>query len=113
MTGASLTSGIVTVSAGVYDVEAMATAFSVGNHRLRLYDVTGAAVLLEGLNANAPGASWQTAGLLRGRITLAVETELRLDHFTQTAATAGLGIPATAGTPEIYAQLWLRWVAAS
>jgi hypothetical protein len=113
LTGASISAGVVTLPAGVYDVSATATAFAVGNHRARLYDVTNSAALLQGMNANAPGANWQTAAILMGRITLSAETQVRLEHFTQSAATSGLGIPASTGASEVYAVLRFEWLRAS
>jgi len=103
----SLSGGIVTVPAGTYEVEASAPASDVDSHKIKLYDLTAAADLIIGNNAQNPsGHSGQTHSSLFGTITLTVTTELRLRHrCTTTQLSNGFGIQTGYGVDEIYAQM--------
>ncbi|KKL54175.1 hypothetical protein LCGC14_2268010, partial [marine sediment metagenome] len=51
--GASLATDRITLPAGVYEIEAGAPARNATSHRLRLQNITGAATLLLGQNADS------------------------------------------------------------
>ncbi len=101
--------GIVTIAsdeftpiAGDYRLSAYAPALNTNGHRLRLFNVTGAAVVQEGAtlyNAVASSANAQ----LDVRFTANGTDAYRIDHWTELAvATTGLGRRANDGSPEIY-----------
>lgn len=92
--GASLSANEITLPAGRYRIDASAPAWDVGAHKARLWDVTGAQVLVVGTNA------WQSSadsilGLshIRGTFTLTAQANVRIEHHAQTTAnTLGLGV---------------------
>ena len=122
ITGASLAANRVTLPAGTYEIEASAPAREVDTHRLRLQDITGAATLLVGQNADTdlattPSAATpevQTTAHLFGRFTLTVQSDLELQHWTESAnATDGMGAAGTdTGSVEVYADVRIRKVSA-
>lgn len=100
--GASLASNQVTLPAGTYRVVGYAaTAGSPGNHQARLYDITGAAVLLLGMITNVAGSPAMVSGVF----TLAAPSAVELQHrCSATQADTGMGSPASFGT-EVYATI--------
>lgn len=110
--GVALASDEITgVAAGVYEVDASAPGYDVAYHQARLYDVTGAAVLVVGTQEYTnPAVDARNRSFVRGRFTLAVASTLRLEHrCTSTLATYGLGSAASL-TTEIYADVMIRKV---
>jgi len=106
--GASLSANQVTLPAGTYDFMAVAPAFRVDGHVLRLQDITGAATLVDGMSGltRFDNFEFETHSFAWGRFTLAVTSAIELQHFTVTARIInGLGVnlnQATVGD-EIYA----------
>lgn len=113
VTGASLSSNEVTLPAGTYDVEASCPAFRVNYHQARLWDVTNGALLLPGTPSYQGTTDGSTLSLVRGRITLAGSTVVRLEHYcTSTKASDGFGFAnAGPGISPVYSSLVLTKVA--
>lgn len=110
ITGASLSSNEVTLPAGTYEIDALAPAYAVARHQARLYNVTGAAVLLDGTSMYADPGDVNTVSFVRGRFTLASTSAVRLEHRCGTTnGTNGLGIAANFAT-EVYADVMIREV---
>lgn len=114
--GASLASSTVTLPAGTYEVFAIAQAYAVGSHQIRLMNATDGVVLVAGLSSFAPSgsAAAQTSAILEGRFVLAATKGLRLSHYTQSAQSSiGLGnaLDANATSPAPFAQITIRKVA--
>lgn len=75
----------ITLPRGVYDVWATAVGYQINRHVIRLYDVTNATELIHGVGVLAPaGTVLQIQATLDGRIHLAGDTALRLEHMCQT-----------------------------
>ena len=112
ISGASLATNQVTLPAGTYEVDGSTPCYNGQQHQARLYDVTAAAALLLGSSAHADAANnVMNYSLIRGRFTLAVQSEVRLEHrCTSTLATTGFGLATSFGT-EVYADLMIRKVA--
>lgn len=112
ITGASLASNQITLPAGIYDVEASAPAYAVGQHKAKLMVSAGADLLIgtsEYIDASDPTMS---RSLVRGRIVLAAETVLELRHrCAVTAATNGFGTPSNFAVIEVYSDVLIRKVA--
>lgn len=111
--GTGLTADEITgLVAGTYEVEALAPAHAVNGHQARLYDVTGAVVLVLGSNeyANTAGNAI-TKSVVRGRFTLTATSTVRLEHrcATTSGGTYGFGQANSFGT-EVYAGLQIRKV---
>lgn len=108
--GSSQTAGVITLPAGTYYTEAECPFYDVNGNRLRLYDVDNTATLVSGTNQDGiSGNNVSGQALLKGRFTLASETDVRFDLYTNTArATDGLGRAVTTGDLEIYTNV-LIW----
>lgn len=108
---ATLASNEVTLPAGTYDVWASAPAYYCGSHQLRLYNVTGDAVLVTGQSsfAIASGGYYPlTHAPLVGTFTLAGQSAVRLEHQVETTNNGqGFGRPCNF-TTEVYASLEVR-----
>lgn len=108
--GASLVSNELTLPAGTYEIDATCPAFDCGRHQSRLFNVTGAAALIEGTSAYSATSGFSES-FLRGRFTLPTTSNIRVEHRCQTTkATSGFGVYSGFGT-EVYADVQLRQVA--
>lgn len=106
---ASLASNQLTLAAGTYRCLIVCPAIAVGANQARLYDTTGAAVLVLGQNAYGVSTNpHQEVSAIQGRFTIGVESVLEVQHrCTSTQATNGYGVKANFGT-EVYtvAEFW-------
>lgn len=102
----ALSSNQVTLQPGQYDISAKASCYQVNGTKLRLYSVTDASYLLEGLNAQSGSSDTVSSEPeLRGRIEITEEKTIELRHYTASArAGAGLGFNVGSGD-NIFAQL--------
>jgi len=99
--------------AGDYQIDVSALSYKGGKHRLRLYNVTGTAVVQEGEGAiaNAPYSD-ASAALLTCKFTANGTDAYRIDHYTNAAqASNGLGLNIGDGSSEIYMTITLRKLA--
>jgi len=99
--GATLSTGDLIVPPGTYQVWATAACHRCLGHGLRLYDVGAAAPLLTGTGAwsyNSTGGD-STTTMLIGQLTLAEETTVRLQHWTDAAHVFAFNGAATAQLP--------------
>lgn len=109
--GASLTGTTITLPAGTYNFYASGQAWAVEEHFLRLLNVDTSGQIARGQSAYArSGTPTQTLATIRGRFTIAGETDIRLEHFTEGAQTGnGLGQASnTAAQIEIFADIWIE-----
>lgn len=89
-----LGSGMFSMIAGTYDIEASAPAFESSAHQLILYGVTVLGDYDYGTIAYADSASDMSVSWLRTRITIASgEQNFQLLHYTSGADANGLGTP--------------------
>jgi hypothetical protein len=108
----SLVGNQITLAAGTYDCLISAPAWYAGRHQARLYNTTGAAVVLIGTSEFAQSGIGdnkdQTRSIIRGRFTIAASQVLEVQHqVTITRATHGFGVECNF-TSEIYtiAEFW-------
>jgi hypothetical protein len=109
---ASLSGNQFVLSAGTYEIDAIAPASAVDRHQLRLYNVTSSTVLVigESIDADSTSPGTQNTAHLLGYFTVAASQTLALQHQCQTTnASNGLGVPANF-TTETYATVKLRKV---
>lgn len=101
---ASLSGNQITLQPGVYTVYAIAPAFQVGGHQLRLQNITDAVTEILGhVSYSSTTDSISTHVFLFFRLSISVATIFELQHRCQlTKASSGLGVNATIDT-EIYA----------
>lgn len=97
------------LAAGTYRALISCPAFGVNRHQSRLYNVTGAAVLLVGSSMWAASDQFvENRSFTAGRFTVAAAQTLEIQHRCQlTHADHGLGVEANF-THEIYtlAEFW-------
>lgn len=107
----TISSNKFTPIAGSYHafIKAPANA-SAGAHRLRLYNVTGASAVEEGINGRA--LSGTGLAILDMYFTANGTDEYRVDHYTAVAqATFGLGFNVGDGSNEVYLSIRLEKLA--
>ena len=108
ITGASLATNQITLPAGTYRIWARAPAFRTNVHKIRLYNVTDAVVMIVGSSAYASATySGSSDSFIQGyRFTVSGTKAVRLDHYTlSTEATNGLGLSTSSGDIEVYAEV--------
>lgn len=110
--GVTLVTNVITgLPAGTYEATASAPAYGVGQHQLRLYDVTGAAALVSGSSEFSTANTTTNRSLLQGRFSLAATSDLRLEHrCAQTITTQGYGVATGFGAVEVYTDLQIHKV---
>jgi hypothetical protein len=115
ISGASLSSNVVTLPAGTFKLVARAPGYKCDRHRIALYDVTGSAYVFQGANAMTPGGfDTITDAWLRCILTLSTPTAFRIDHRIQeaTGTTQTLGrAMAFAGLVEVYTEVFVERLA--
>lgn len=114
ITGASLASDQITLTAGTYSIRASAPAFV--NHQARLYNVTDAANTIIGTTENANPAAevdpTHARSFVIGEFTIAGTKVFELRDWTlETRATNGLGAALGSGAVEVYSEVEIRRIA--
>lgn len=109
------TTGIVTslsanqfiLPAGTYDIQASASTHQSNGSKLRLRNITDGTTLLLGSSVfTGTTISTTPNTILNGQITISSPKTLELQHYIAIAkATDGLGLPASSGESEVYAQI--------
>lgn len=109
----SIASNQFTPIAGAYEIFVRAAAHgSVGFHRLRVYNVTGAASVDEGMNNRGGTASEGDEATITTQFTTNGTDAYRIDHYTQSiVATNGFGAAMALGVNEVYMEIILRKLA--
>lgn len=108
--GASLAANRITLPVGTYEVDALAQAHRVFDHKAVLFNVTDAATVVAGFSSYADGTNGgSTPSSVRGRFTIAGQKVFELRHrCSSTYATIGLGRPSSFGDIEVYADVLIR-----
>lgn len=110
----SISSNQFTPIAGTYDIHVECACAAVNGSRLRIYNVTGAAVVgVPDLNGFASATSTQGLTISLDQLFTANGTDAyRIDHYTVAAkATSGLGGAVNDGAAEVYTRVVLRKLA--
>lgn len=120
ITSASINTGtgVMSLPAGTYRVQAYAVGHMCDNHAIRLRNTTDGTTLLVGLNAfstrfgdSFAGQKGQSTAELFGVFTIAGTKNIELQHRGQTTrATDGLGSPNSFGEDEVYADILFHLV---
>jgi hypothetical protein len=107
--GASLSSGVVTLPAGMYEIEASAPGYTTNSHQVRLYNVTDSTVIEVGTSEyNFSTGNVMTRSSVRAYFTIAAGTTktIRLDHWAQSSVSGSSGGVFTgSGAIEVYAEM--------
>lgn len=111
--GASLAGNEITLPAGQYEIVGSAPAFGASADTVRLYNVTGAAVLVKGESVWVNNTTTERRVGIRGSFTLAVASVVRIEQYASAnIATNGFGVDAGMGAvPNHFTDIYLRRVA--
>jgi len=105
ITGCTLSSSVISLPAGTYQVLARAGAFMTQRHKCRLQNTSDATTIALGQNAISDTSAGQasTFSLLQTEFTLAGTKNIELQHRCQTTrATDGFGSACNFSDDEIY-----------
>jgi hypothetical protein len=111
ITGASLSSNQITLPAGTYFVEALASGLAVDHHRAFLYNVTDSDIEVLGMQIFNSAWNTLTSGFspVYGRFTISGTKVFELRHRTQSAkADIGLGHYMNDTRSSIYSSVIIR-----
>ncbi len=112
ITNCTLTSSVISLPAGTYEVSAYAPALFVATHKLRLQNTTAATTIDMGMNAFTNVSTVVTHSFINTKFTLSATSNIELQHRAETTrATDGLGAACGFGVVEVYAQITIVQVA--
>jgi hypothetical protein len=113
ITSCSLASNQITLPAGTFRIEGFAIAFKVDQHQTRIYNITGSAVLFQGLSCYSDQfQDIATTSNFSGTVTFAASTVIELQHRSVTSySTSGFGKGAGWGDSNIFSNITITKVA--
>jgi len=100
--GAPVLGALTVVSTGTFYVEAQGMALGTGASRLRLFNVTSGAAVLQSLSSQAPDVL-----LLQGKVSLLAGDVIRLEQYVGIVSLTDGGAATSDGSLETYATLSL------
>lgn len=101
----SISSNQFTLGAGSYLIQASAPAIECGKHQVRLYDVTGSAVVEYGTSQLANNGNSYSAdrSFVEARVVITGNTVYEIQHQCQhTKSSFGMGLAVNFGGVEVY-----------
>jgi len=108
----TLTSSVISLPAGTYNVFAFAPGLFVQAHKLRLQNTTASSTIASGVCAFTQIGTVATHSFLNTQFTLSTTSNIELQHRAElTAATTGLGAACGFSDTEVYAQIEITKVA--
>ncbi len=112
ISGASLSSSVITLPAGTYEISAGNWHENLGNGKLRLRNTTDSTTEVLGESVQSPGSGEQARLVLYGEFTLTGTKDLELQYYRTgwTGGSSSLGQAVSQGT-EIYGDVRIRKVA--
>jgi hypothetical protein len=113
ITGCTLTSSVIALPAGTYQIYASAPAYDVNQHKIIFRNTTDSTNTLIGTSERAPAdSSVQTRSFLSGAFTIAASKNFELQHRCSiTENNTGLGQPSDFGVSEVYAEITITRIA--
>lgn len=114
ITGASVSTSVISLPAGTYRIAAEAAGVNVGGanagaQRLRLRNTTDGATLLSGVNMNVANTAISPSLALSGVFTITGTKNIELQHYVTTTG-GNTGAALTSGESEIYADVLIERV---
>jgi hypothetical protein len=110
ITGASLSSNVITLPAGTFFIIASSPSNRGGTNRAHLFNTADSSIQLLGTSENTQTAdTTPTRSFINGRFTIAAQKTFTIRHYTTSdKADNGLGIQANDGRTEVYTdvQIW-------
>ena len=111
ITGCSIASSVITLTAGSYLVMASQPFYGVNNCKIRLRNTTAGTTSIFGETDFAATGSGASA-VIRGYLVLTGSTNFELQYWATTlSATVGLGVATSSGEGEVYANIQIQQVA--
>ena len=119
ISGASVSSGVITLPAGTYQINAFANARSDGTgitpHRLRLRNTSDSTTAILGagsVNSGETGIDFDAlpTATLQGYVTISATKNFELQHFTGGSGNVTGGFPIGSGESEVHADILIRKV---
>ena len=110
ITGASLSSNVITLPAGTFFISASSPTNRGGTNRAHLLNTADNSIELLGTSENTQtGDTTPTRSFINGRFTISAQKTFRIRHYTTAAKSDnGLGIQANDGRTEVYTDV-LIW----
>lgn len=108
ITGASLSSDVITLPAGTYRLSASAPAYNVGVHRASAQITSsGGSISITGQSAYSPSPST----ISMAEFTVTASATVSIQHFTNSAVAGGLGVSTNMGGSNVYTDVFIEKVA--
>jgi len=105
ITGCSLASNQITLTAGTYLVIARAPAFAVNRHSTRLQNITDSSTTIVGAAAYAGASNWSESFIM-GQFTISGTKVFEVQHYcSSTKADEGFGTQIFGGGVNIYTNI--------
>ena len=114
ITGCTLTSSVISLPAGTYQVFSSAPACQVASHQTKLRNTTDSTDIQIGSSEfnTSSALNAQTISTVQTVFTLAATKNIELQHrCSSTSASLGLGAQAGFGNSEIYSQITITRIA--
>ncbi|MEH2224386.1 hypothetical protein [Nostoc sp.] len=110
-----LSNNIFTLPQGTYEVAVSTTFYRLSNTKIRIYNITDNAILLQGINAYFLPSSESPAlqASLSGKFNIGEEKQLSLQYWTEGNSNINqynFGGTVSDGSPEIYTTIDLKKV---
>jgi hypothetical protein len=110
ISGASISSSVITLPAGTYYILASAPVFKSNQHKLKLRNTSDSTDTLIGTSEHSDNDyNVNNRSFVTGRFTIASSKNFELQHrVSAVVATNGLGVSSSHGNVEVYAdcQIW-------
>jgi len=114
ITGASLSSSVITLPSGTYYIEASAPAIEVGAHKAKLYNTSDSSDVIIGTSQhNRSDNNYASSrSIVSGRFTISAQKNFELQHRCITTRGAdGLGFASNFSVVEVYSDVKIWKVA--
>jgi hypothetical protein len=107
---ATLSSNQIILASGTYRISAHAPGQAVGNHQIRLYNITNSTTIIAGTSAyGSTVGEAQQSSFIRGQFSLATTKTLELQHRCSLPNSGGdhLGVAVSFGEVNVYSEVEL------
>ena len=110
ISGASISSSVITLPSGTYYIQAYVPAWGVNRHKAKLRNTTDSTDTLIGTSEYTESASQvTTCSLIIGRFTISAQKNFEIQTRIQTTySTSDFGLPSDMGLTEVFTnvQIW-------
>lgn len=113
ISGASISSSVITLPSGTYYIHATAPAFQINRHKAKLRNTTDSSDVLIGTSEFSQYfGAYTTTSFVTGRFTIGATKDFELQHRCETTlGTDGLGVNSGFSVTEVYTDVKIWKVA--